>query len=402
MSNKISELSERKASLIADATQLVQRGLKTPEQKEQYSKILEQTDIIQSDLDMLRRVERTLPNLPTPAPVVPVITPESKEQRRAKLNGTFRAYLSGTLDQRIPEHRDLLTSSDGAGGAAIPVEFSGFLSETLKLYAPLFDYANVRQSLNGRSVKICRVDDSTHGLTLLAEGTTLSEVDPTFSSSVVNADPLTSGLTRYSNQLLSDSAFDLEQLLTNLTSSRIGRGIEKALTLGTDVAGTALPNNPGLVSLAQVATTTATIAAGIGWTSDIVATFDALDAAYLPRAIWQMSSKTRNYLAGLKTSDGRPFFTPTTDGGMDYLLGKPIIINQSLPSPTAGVFSASVKPILFGSLFDGLQVISSEVRVQTLRERFAEVNESALVTSIRIGSASLQAGAIQALRIAAA
>jgi HK97 family phage major capsid protein len=127
-----------------------------------------------------------------------------------------------------------------------------------------------------------------------------------------------------------------------------------------------------------------------------------LDPAYLPRSIWQMSSKTRNYLAGLKTSDSRPYFTPATDGGMDYLLGRPIVINQSLPSPAAGVFSASVKPILFGSLYDSVQVVTSDLRVQTLHERFADVNLSALTAYTRIGSASLQAGALQALRIAAA
>ncbi len=49
--------------------------------------------------------------------------------------------------------------------------------------------------------------------------------------------------------------FDLEKLLTNRTASRIGRGIERALTLGTDVAGTTLPNNPGLLAVAQVGTT---------------------------------------------------------------------------------------------------------------------------------------------------
>jgi len=149
------------------------------------------------------------------------------------------------------------------------------------------------------------------------------------------------------------------------------------------------------------ATTTATIAAGIGWT-DLTNTYDSLDVAYLPKAIWQMSSKTRNYLAGLKDSTGRPYFTPSTDGGLDYLLGRPIVLNQTLPSPTAGVFAANAKAILFGSLFDGLQVLSSEVRVETLRERYAEFNECAIVVSTRVGSASLQAGAIQALKIAAA
>ena len=154
------------------------------------------------------------------------------------------------------------------------------------------------------------------------------------------------------------------------------------------MSGTALLNNPSLVSIAQTATTTTTIAGGIGWT-DLVNTFDALDAAYLPRSIWLMSSKTRNYLVGLKDGFGRPFFTPSTDGGMDYLLGRPIVLNQSLPSPTAGVFSASVKPIIFGSLFDGLQIVTSDLRVQTLHERFADVNLSALTAYTRIGSSSL-------------
>ena len=84
------------------------------------------------------------------------------------------------------------------------------------------------------------------------------------------------------------------------------------------------------------------------------------------------------------------------------MLGRPIVLNQTLPSPTAGVFAANAKAILFGSLFDGLQVLSSEVRVETLRERYAEFNECAIVVSTRVGSASLQAGAIQALKIAAA
>jgi HK97 family phage major capsid protein len=177
--SKISEIQDQKNKLIADATVLVQRGLNTPEQKEEYRKVLAATDETQEHLDMLLRVERALPNLPAPIPVVPAITSESREQRRSKLNSQFRSYLSGGPAQ---EHRDLLTSSDGQGGAAIPVEFSNFLSESLKWFAPLMQYANVRQSTDGRSVKVCRVDDSSHGLSLIAEGNTLSDKLRTASS----------------------------------------------------------------------------------------------------------------------------------------------------------------------------------------------------------------------------
>jgi HK97 family phage major capsid protein len=177
-----------------------------------------------------------------PAPVaVPVKRdrPESKKVRKAKINAAFRSYLQGTLDRRIPEHRALLTSTDGGGGAAIPVEFGGILTEALKLYAPLMSYANT--IVSSRSVKASKVDDTANGLTLITEGTTLVEADPTFSSILVDRDILSAGIVKFSKELLSDSYFDLDRLLTNLVSSRIGRGAEKAITLGKDAAGTNLP-----------------------------------------------------------------------------------------------------------------------------------------------------------------
>jgi HK97 family phage major capsid protein len=398
--SRLSETIERKNSYLADCTMLVQAGLKTPEQKEEYRTLLEKVDDADEMISMLKRVENVLPKS-APAATPPATSRggrESKKTRRAKINATFRAYLQG---QNTPEVRALVENTDANGGAAVPQEFSSILTEALKLYAPLMSYANTK--ISTRSVKVSTVDDTANGLTLISEGTTLAETDPTFASVLVDRDILSAGIIKFAKELLSDSAFDLEDVLTRLISSRIGRGAEKAITLGKDVAGTTLPNNPGLINLAQIATTTGAIASGIGWT-DLTNTFDALDPAYLPRSIWQMSSKTRNYLSSLKTSDGRPYFTPATDGGMDYLLGRPIVINQSLPSPTAGVFSASAKPILFGSLYDSVQIVTSDLRVQTLHERFADVNLSALTAYTRIGSASLQAGAgaLQALKIAAA
>ena len=214
---------------------------------------------------------------------------------------------------------------------------------------------------------------------------------------MISTDLFSPGTIRFAKELAQDSFFDLEKVLTNLSSKRIGRGIETLLTTGLDSAGTTTPNNPGLLNIAQTATTTSALAGGIGWL-DITSTFDALDVDYLPHAVWLMSSKTRNYLAGLKDSTGRSYFVPGTANGLDTLLGKPIVINNSLVS---NVTTANSKPILFGSLFDAFQIISSEVRVQIVSERFAEFNESGLIVSTRVGSASLQANALQALKLAA-
>lgn len=406
MSINVNDLQSKKTRLIGDAQFLLNEH--GPASGEYRAKV-DEIDTLQKLIDAGTRAG--LDKLPEPVATPPVSTPapavvitrqdESKRERRAKLNEAWRSYLQGRYDDKIQEHRDILSTQVNGGGAVVPEEFSGFLSQTLKLYASLFDYANVRQSPNGRSVKIPKVTDTSNGLTLITEGSvSLTETDPTYSSSIVNTDLFSSGVIRFSNELLADSYFDLERMLSDLSSIRVGRGIERLLTTATDQNGTATPNNPGLLSIAQVATTTASIAGFVGW-SDITSTYNALDAAYLPKAIWQMSSQTRNALTQLRDSTGRPFFTPSTDGGMDYLLGKPIVINQSLATPTAGVFAANAKPILFGSLYDGLQVVSSEVRVQTLVERFADKYESAIIVSTRIGSASLQANSLQALQIAA-
>jgi HK97 family phage major capsid protein len=402
MSNKISELSQKRNRLIADAQILVNEGKASTEE---YRGMVAEIDTLQSDIDAIQKIERLLPNLPPPVQV-PVATSqassntsESRELRRAKLNAAWRAHFQGKTDNRIPEHRDILTTDANGGGAVVPQEFSGFLSQTLKWFAPLTTFANTRISPNGRAVKVGRVSDTANGLTIITEGnsTPVPEVDPVFSSSVLSTDLFSSGVIRFANELVQDSYFDLEKVLTNLSSIRVGRGLETLLTKGVDSSGTATPNNPGLVNIAQTATTTSTLAAGLGW-RDILNTFNALDIDYLPRAVWQMSAQTRNYLASLEDGMGRPYFVPApTQDGFDMLLGKPIVINNSLP-----LYSVpSAKPVIFGSLFDGFQIVSSEVRVQILRERYAEFNESAIIVSVRTGSASLQVNALQALVTAA-
>ena len=249
-------------------------------------------------------------------------------------------------------------------------------------------------------MKVSKVDDSGNGLTLLVEGisTPVPEVDPTFSSVVVATDLFTAGQIRFSNQLAADSAFDLETFLTGLADVRYGRGLERILTLGTDSSGTATPNNPGLLSVAIVGQTTATLAAGVGF-PDLVKLYDSVDTAFLPRSVWLMSSKTRNALLANEDSTSRPYYVPAPNAdGFDMLLGRPIVINQSLPN----LGTANATPILLGSLWDGFQMIASEVRVQTVHERYAEFNESAVIVSTRVGSTGLVSGAIKSLKLAAA
>ena len=402
--SKISESTQRKSSLIATATELVQRGLNTKEEKAQYDKLLKEIDSEQELLDMLLRTENFAESQPKPVPV-PVVAaaPESKEQRRAKLNGAWRSYLKGENNHNYydAEIRDILSNTSG-GGALVPVEFqSEFLSEALKWFAPLTQYIRTRFSSNGRAVQVGSVDDRANGLLYIPEdgsSTVVPEVDPTsFSSAYVSTSTLSTGTVKYSVQLLDDSGFDLVELLKRLASSRIGRGLEKALTRGVDSAGTSIPNNPGIVNIAQTGVTTTQLISGVSF-NNLWDIFEALDVSYLPRAVWMMTSQMRNVLAKSQDSTGRSLLVPSpTIAGVDMLLQKPIVINNSLDLPG----TANGVPIVFGSLYDGVEMVSSEVRVQNLTQRYADQLLNALITTTRVGSTALAPGALQKLVLAA-
>jgi HK97 family phage major capsid protein len=169
------------------------------------------------------------------------------------------------------------------------------------------------------------------------------------------------------------------------------------LTRGVDSASTSVPNNPGIVNIAQTAVTTTELINGVSF-NNLWDIFEALDVSFLPRAVWMMTSQMRNVLAKSQDSTGRSLLVPSpTIAGVDMLLQKPIVINNSLDLPG----TANGVPIVFGSLFDGVEMVSSEVGVQNLTERYSDQLLNALIVTTRVGSTALAPGALQKLVLAA-
>jgi HK97 family phage major capsid protein len=229
----------------------------------------------------------------------------SAEERKDKTREAFRAYARGGVSGMTREQRDLITTNAN-GQALIPQAFNPELISALKYYGPIATL--VRQRVtdnNGAPLKVSLANDTANGLVLLGtEGSTAPpETDPSFSSAVVGVDTLSAGLVRISFQELDDSSFDLDTWIRDAFGLRYAKGLERSVTLGTDSTGTTLPNQSagGLAGGAVVGTTTAALAAGIGW-DDLTAAVGALDPAYTnpAKTVWQFNSNTRAYLLGLK------------------------------------------------------------------------------------------------------
>lgn len=310
------------------------------------------------------------------------------EQRTRKAEA-FRQYARFGMQGVQGEHRDLLTT--GSAGALIPQEFLPELTNAQKWAGPIAQAVKQRVTdNNGAPLKISLVNDTGNSLTLVGEGTSITEVDPGFTSKIVGTDLVHGGLVKVSVQEFDDSAFDLAKWLADAFGTRWARGIEKAVTLGVDGAGIALPNVQSLLASASVGTTTATLAAGIGW-SDLTAAYSSLDPSYVQRAKWVMNSTTRGVLIGLKDGFGRPFFTPdpANDQPFNKLMGFDILIDQAMPN--LGV--AGGTPILFGSLEDAyLLRTDGSPQLVRLNERYMDTLEIGFFLYSRIGGVSLDAG----------
>jgi HK97 family phage major capsid protein len=317
-----------------------------------------------------------------------------------------RALREGTyLRTGRIENRDLLTTSDAAGGALIPEAFNPELVTALKQYADVTNYATVQKSNIGGPAKFSYVDDTENSLTLIAtEGSTVNEgPDPVFGSvTTADTDAFSTGFIRASNQLIDDSAFDFGKLITDLGASRYGRGLERILTVAQDGAGNSTPNNVGLLNVSPIATTTTALANGIGW-RDLTATYSAVDPAYRPFAIWQMNSSTAAALLALEDSTSRPYFVPDPSSPFGMLLGRPVVINESLPNAfNAGAAVANAVPILFGSVKHAMGVrLDHSPTLRVFREKYIEYNETAFSLLTRVASASLIPAAVQGLKLAA-
>jgi len=314
------------------------------------------------------------------------------ETRRDRLNAAFRSYArTGRIDA---EYRDLLSTSDVTGGALVPQEFYPELTNALKFYGPIA--TKVKQKVTdgtGRPLKVSLGNDTTNGLVLLTtEGSSSpQETDPAFQSKMVGTDTVSGGLVKISFEEMADSSFNLDTAIREYFGLRYGRGMEIAVTTGKDSAGTVLPNfsTGGLLGAATVGTTTATLAAGIGW-DDLSNAFSALDPAYAVTPSWVMNSGTRSYLLGLKDGFGRPYFlnSPGDSAPFSKIMGFDIVINQAMPN-----MGANATPILFGDLEKSFLLRTDGApSILRLNERFADTLDIGFFLYSRIGGLALNAG----------
>lgn len=327
--------------------------------------------------------------------------------------GGIPAEQREAFERNKVESRDMGEASNSAGGFLVPPGFLSKITEVLKWYGGVRLVANSIETTSGQSLVWPSNDDTANAATIIGENTQVGETDLSFAQRTLSAFMWTTGAVRIGRALLQDSAFDLESVVGDRFGKRIGRGQNTAFTLGTGITGGLNAVTVGLTSVAAADPLSAGGATMVSY-GNLLTLIHSVDAAYRQsgRCVFMMNDKSVSKVQGLLDANGRPVFVPagsfgsiTTSisaknldlgGGVDTLLGYPIVVNNDLPDSAS---SGSAACVIFGDFQAGyiIRDVTASMAVLRLEERYADFGQTGFIGYVRGDGNTDDAAALRSL-----
>lgn len=322
----------------------------------------------------------------------------SEDELRAQ---GFSAFLGGGFANLTPEQRALARKDEQRaqaagvnekGGYTVPKSFIAQVHEAMKDYGGIASVARVLTTEGGNPIEWPTSDGTNEEGELLGENTAATEGDVAFGMGTLGAHKLSSKIIRVSNELLTDTAVNMEAFLASRIASRIGRAEARLVVQGT---GTGTPLQPtGLVTSVGIGKDTAA-AATFTW-KEVNALIHSVDPAYrrAPKFRLAFNDATLQALEDMEDGQNRPLWLPgVANGPPPTILNRQYVIDQAIPDVGAG------NKFMFAGDFD--QFVIRRVQYMVLRrltERYAEFDQTAFLAFHRFGCVLQDASAIRALR----
>lgn len=345
---KLNELRTKRAQAYAALTAFVdthqdERGFLSEADDATYNRMEKEY------LDLTREISRHEKldsmdkemSMPTSAPLT--VRPEAPkaETKSGRATDSYnKAFWNQMRSSNIHEFRnELRVGSDTEGGYLVPDTFEKTLVDALNDTLHFRKLAHTFRSASGAH-KI-PVVTSHATASWVDEATDIPETTETFGQKTIGAHKL-SALIKVSEELLNDSAFDLEEHFRNEFVTRMAETEEAAFINGD---GNGKPY--GILHDTEGAEIGVTTASATAVTADeIINLFYSLRAPYRHKAVWLLNDATIAQLRLLKDANGQYIWQPgLKDGEPDRLLGRPVYTSPYMPTVSAGS-----KAIAFGDL----------------------------------------------------
>lgn len=375
---KVSELREKRAALAAQALEIASSD------PQKFETLMSQVEKLKGDIDRLERAEAL--DAEMRASGRPPLESVGGAENRGNGNSEQhrKAFRSFLRNGEVGELRTYSPMSDSVEGAYIvPQGFQQELETALKAYGGVREVARVLQTSTGNPLSYPTANDTTNSGERLGENTTAGQANPTFGSLPFGAYTYSTKMVNVSNQLLQDSAFDVEAFLQAAFVDRIGRATNADFTVGTG-SGDSMPKGISVAATAGPTTNTTLIVSY----DDLVELEHSVGRAYRKGAKFMFSDDVFKQIKKLKDAQGHPLWVPgLATGAPDTILGYQYVINDDMPSIASGHNLA-----LFGAMDKYLIRSVKGFEVKRLSERFGELNQTAFLGFYRADGNLVDAG----------
>jgi HK97 family phage major capsid protein len=378
---KSTELREKRAALAAEAMTVAESN------PTRFDSLMKEVDALAGTIERVERSEKLDAELrATVRPPLDGIGSNSEargakvdEARATEHRAAFNRFVR-TGD--ISELRTYSPMSDAVQGAfLVPQGFQYELEQALKTYGGMFQVARILPTPTGNTLLWPTSNDTAVLGEQVAENTAVSQANPSIANVQLNAWKWSTKMVSVSNELLQDSAFDVEAYLRELFVARLGRILNQRFTIGV---GTTEPMG---VTVAATAGPTAEVAGQISY-DDLVELEHSVDPAYRQGAKFMLHDKSLKAIKKLKDGLGRPLWVPgVASKEPDTILSYPYVINQDMP-----LIGTGAKQMLFGALDKYIIRSVKELAIVRLNERFAELGQTAFIGFARYDGNLIDAG----------
>ena len=308
------------------------------------------------------------------------------EEKKGRASDAYKkAFWNGMRSKYASVSNVLSEGTDSEGGYLVPDEYENTLVQAL-------EGENV---IRGRS-HVITTSNGTHKIPVVASKGEASWIDEngaypedydTFAQVNIDAHKIGT-IIKVSEELLNDSAFNLESYFAQEFGRRIGTKEEEAFINGN---GSSKPT--GILASAEVGVTTASDKAITA--DELIDLFYSLKGVYRRNAVWVLNDTTVKAIRKLKDNNGQYIWQPALkDGDHDTLLGRPILTTGAMPD-----IAADAKPVIFGDLSYYWIGDRQGVTFKRLNERYADMGQVGFLASKRVDGKLVLPEAIKVLKM---
>lgn len=289
--------------------------------------------------DRLDAISREL-NAPTAAPLTSKPDNSKVEVKTGRASDEYKLNFWNAMRTKYPNTaivNALQVGTDTEGGFLVPDEFEHTLIQRLEEENFFRRIATVIQTNSGdRKIPIVA---SKGTASWIDEEGLYPESDDAFGQITLSAYKLGT-LIKVSEELLNDSAFNLENYIANEFGRRIGSKEEESFFIGDAVGKpTGILADTGGAEIGVTAASSTAITA-----DEIIDLYYSLRVPYRKNAIWIMNDATVSAIRKLKDGQGQYLWEPSMVAGTpNKILGCEVITSPYVPTAAAGA-----KTVAFG------------------------------------------------------